>query len=36
MDYVYAGVLDAADIKDTLKRLGMKITDEQVKQILHK
>ena len=33
----FPGVLDAGEIKETLKRLGLeKISDEQVKQLLHK
>ena len=31
-----AGVLDAGEIQETLKRLGLKISDAQVKHLLHK
>lgn len=34
--FLFSGVLDIVEIKETLKRLGLKISDDQVKQLLHK
>lgn len=36
MGVAIAGVLDAGEIRETLKKLGLKISDGQVKQLLHK
>lgn len=36
MDINRDGVLDAGEIRETLKKLGLKISDGQVKQLLHK
>ncbi len=31
-----SGVLDAGEIKETLKRLGLKVSDDQIKVLLNK